>query len=455
MYMNCLNCTYQGEDHKLYKNKNLRNLVVPKESGKECQDYSLVWQNKEKNITIAIVSDGHGGDSYFRSAIGSRLASEITLEKVLEFLSCMDRNMFIGMPFKACGTQETIAEDCELNKVMRKLFESIYASWRLKIAEDGKRELTDWEKDNVEQKYIDLLQDEDRIVKAYGCTLLAYVCTNDFWFSFHIGDGKIVMLDSEYKFSQPVPWDKKCFSNVTTSLCDPNPTNLFRFCIQGDGKFPVAMFLGSDGIDDTYKDGDKLYSFYGNFVKELGLNGHNALNEMLKAELPQTSKKGSHDDVSVAMVYDDDRIKDGVIPINEYQKSILKNDIINFQEEINNKRNIISEGRKIEETYSKPLSEKQNEINTLLDLIDRKRNEFQEIKGKYETGIRDLEDKLANKRKEYFEIEQKQKSTNTNKTMVEARMAEKEVARIEQNVERLQHRLKELEAFSFGNINLN
>ena len=416
MYMNCLNCTYQGEDHKLYKNKNLRNLVVPKESGKECQDYSLVWQNKEKNITIAIVSDGHGGDSYFRSAIGSRLASEITLEKVLEFLSCMDRNMFIGMPFKACGTQETIAEDCE---------------------------------------YIDLLQDEDRIVKAYGCTLLAYVCTNDFWFSFHIGDGKIVMLDSEYKFSQPVPWDKKCFSNVTTSLCDPNPTNLFRFCIQGDGKFPVAMFLGSDGIDDTYKDGDKLYSFYGNFVKELGLNGHNALNEMLKAELPQTSKKGSHDDVSVAMVYDDDRIKDGVIPINEYQKSILKNDIINFQEEINNKRNIISEGRKIEETYSKPLSEKQNEINTLLDLIDRKRNEFQEIKGKYETGIRDLEDKLANKRKEYFEIEQKQKSTNTNKTMVEARMAEKEVARIEQNVERLQHRLKELEAFSFGNINLN
>lgn len=437
--MKCLNCTCQGESHKSI--------------GKECQDYSLVWQNEGKDITIAIVSDGHGGDCYFRSAVGSKFASEITLEKVLEFLTCIDRNLFIGMPFKAFGTQETIEEDCELNKVMRKLFESIYASWRLKIAEDGKRELTDWEKDNVEQKYIDLLQDEDRIAKAYGCTLLAYVCTNDFWFSFHIGDGKIVMLDSEYKFSQPVPWDKRCFSNVTTSLCDPNPTNLFRFCIQGDGKFPVAMFLGSDGIDDTYKDGDKLYSFYGNIAKEFALKGYEVVCEMLNDELPLTSKNGSKDDVSVAVAYDESRINDSILPIIDFQKNMYNNDIIYLQQQIERKENIISKAGEIEDTYLKPLYVIQNEINDLLDKIENKRMEFQNVKNEFDSELKRLENECAEKHKKYEEVEKKCKDANVDKIIAEARMAKKEVARAEQRIERLQNRLYNLEAFTFDNKN--
>jgi len=52
--MKCFNHSCQGESHKA--------------SDKECQDYSLTWQNEDKSITIAVVCDGHGGDSYFRSA---------------------------------------------------------------------------------------------------------------------------------------------------------------------------------------------------------------------------------------------------------------------------------------------------------------------------------------------------------------------------------------------------
>ena len=38
---------------------------------KECQDASSSYQ--DENCAIAIVCDGHGGDDYVRSAIGSKI----------------------------------------------------------------------------------------------------------------------------------------------------------------------------------------------------------------------------------------------------------------------------------------------------------------------------------------------------------------------------------------------
>ena len=53
---------------------------------KPCQDYSIAWQSKDSGSVVLIVCDGHGSDTYVRSDIGSRLAAQITLEAVKEFV---------------------------------------------------------------------------------------------------------------------------------------------------------------------------------------------------------------------------------------------------------------------------------------------------------------------------------------------------------------------------------
>lgn len=374
--MKCFNHSCQGESHKA--------------SDKECQDYSLTWQNEDNSITIAVVCDGHGGDSYFRSATGAKLAATITVEQLRQFLTDVDTSRFAELPFTATGTQETLESESELDDVMRRLFRSIYSRWRNAITEDGNRELTEWEREHVEQKYIDLLKDADRIVKAYGCTLMAYVCTIDYWLAFHLGDGKLVMLNDQFEFSQPVPWDEKCFLNKTTSLCGKEPVKDFRFCIQGDGSFPIAVFLGSDGLDDTYGDGDKLNSFYGSIVKELASKGQEDVVNMLKEDLPKISKMGSQDDMSVAVVYDETKIAEAAFSINEYQKSLVKKEIIELQEKTEKKKVLIQRTRELE--------------------------------------------------------------SSVEKMKAEARMAEKEMAREQAQIERLQERLDKLESFTLHNI---
>ena len=376
--MKCFNHSCQGESHKA--------------SDKECQDYSLTWQNEDKSITIAVVCDGHGGDGYFRSATGARFAANITVEQLHQFLADVDTSLFAGQPFTAIGTKETRESESELDDVMRRLFESIYARWRIAITEDGHRALTEWEREHVEQKYIDLLEDEDRIVKAYGCTLMVYVCTKDYWFAFQLGDGKLVMLNEQSEFSQPVPWDERCFLNKTTSLCGREPVKDFRFCIQGDGSFPIAVFLGSDGLDDSYGDGDKLNSFYGSLVKELASKGQDEVENMLKEDLPKISKEGSKDDMSVAVVYDETKIAEAAISINEYQIRVLNDEIREIQKDILEKKSLIGKVRELESSIEK--------------------------------------------------------------MQAEARMAEKEIKRKEQQIEKLQERLHKLESFTLYNLPL-
>ncbi len=53
--------------------------------GTVCQDYSLSYNSPDGNVQVAIVCDGHGGDTYVRSDVGSRLAAEIALANIQGF----------------------------------------------------------------------------------------------------------------------------------------------------------------------------------------------------------------------------------------------------------------------------------------------------------------------------------------------------------------------------------
>jgi hypothetical protein len=307
-----------------------------KATNKVCQDYSLTFN--EDDLTIAIVCDGHGGERYFRSDIGAKYAAEVSLESVSLFVDQIDEKLLANRPYTAVGPASEIEDAEQLSDAdiaFRRLFSSIIYKWNEKIEEHAKANaLTDWEEANVPQKYLDEFAAASSFEKFYGCTLMAYVQTSKYWFAFHLGDGKCISFQDNPIWMEPIPWDDRCFLNKTTSLCDTSAIDEFRYCYQGDGSFPVAVFLGSDGMDDSFGEDENLVNFYIQIMKMLVNEGKEVTAQSIETELPQLSAIGSKDDMSVAYVYDEELLKTHIIDLIQYQIKKAEDGIRQMEERI-------------------------------------------------------------------------------------------------------------------------
>lgn len=232
------------------------------DTGKECQDYSATWQNRSGSIKIAAVSDGHGGEAYYNSALGARLACKITIE-VLKAFAAAVRN----------------SSETDMRDAVKTICGSIVARWN---------------------ETVELLRGRDPVM-SFGCTLIAYVQTPEYWVGLQIGDGKFVIRDNEGVWKQPVPWDDRCILNFTTSLCDESAVDEFRYAL--GTSTPRAVFLSSDGIDSTFEDGELLYNFYSQIITAVSKDGAEAMQSQLPEALSHFSKVGSRDDMSLAMIF--------------------------------------------------------------------------------------------------------------------------------------------------------
>lgn len=194
-------------------------------------------------------------------------------------------------------------------------------------------------------------------ISAYGATLMVGVMAEDYYFAFHIGDGKAVFLYEDGKIEQSIPWDEACYINVTTSLSDINAVDNFRYCYgykTDDERFVevgvekntkitkkqcesdnllsneiqskeaiedtleyksrkktecikarvMAIFMGSDGVDDTYRVGDNeesLMNLYRDFYLALMRKGHmDEAKKLIEQSADKFAESGSQDDVSMA-----------------------------------------------------------------------------------------------------------------------------------------------------------
>lgn len=306
--------TCQGESHKT--------------TNKPCQDFSQA-ESKDA-FAVAIVSDGHGGVHYFRSDKGSELAVRCAKKAIAKFVKeTSNTQLFKGKALTQIGVNPDKSDD-KAYASLSWLVSSIIRQWNSEILKDAQtHRITEWEQQHVEQKYLDeftnsLSSDDGKLEKIYGCTLMAFVMTNDYWFAFQIGDGKMVFFnhgDHGMEDNQYIPWDDKCFLNKTTSICDSDAASEFRFAYCGDGSFPEAVFLGSDGIDDTYGDGEKLTDFYIRLYKEIATSSRTQVENTLKLDLPVISKLGSQDDMSVACIYfnNKERVKQNALLMSQLQ----------------------------------------------------------------------------------------------------------------------------------------
>lgn len=367
-------------------------------TGKPCQDYSLTWESDDGQQHVLIVCDGHGGSTYVRSDVGSKIAAEVALEEIRHFISEQSPELLVGQ------VKAVTARDVDPDK--RKNF----------TPSKPKAQMTELEAMNWKQKWLFVQQVEGfekqdetimgllekiyhrwdesitrhaqnvpltpeeclalgnkRIEKAYGSTLMAYIKTPDYWLAFQLGDGRLLMCDSQLNWWQPVPWDCNCFQNFTTSLCNSHPVPSFRYAVNGTGEFPTAVICCSDGLEDSYGDyevaPERLHHFLTGLLLQMDKNGMETTLANLDDFLPKLSAAGSKDDISIAGAVNLQVIKAGA----EQFLSRMRRDELNRQHSERVKR--IDETEKIVRQLENQREQQQKEI-------DKKKEQLAQLKDK-------------------------------------------------------------------------
>lgn len=252
-------------------------------SDKVCQDSSGHYS--DDLMAVVVVADGHGSDNYPRTDRGSSFAVEATIAAIREFVKTVEESAI------------DISVDSE--SYLEQLAKNILANWYAAVDADlEKYPFSEEELSKVSDKYKKRYMSGQRQEKAYGTTLIAACQTENYWFGLQIGDGKCVCISQNGSMCEPIPWDEDCQANITTSICDSEAIDEFRYFFTKE--CPVATLMGTDGIDDSYANSEEMYVLYRSILAIFAEHGRETGETEIQAFLPGLSRKGSGDDVSIA-----------------------------------------------------------------------------------------------------------------------------------------------------------
>ena len=334
--------------------------------GAPCEDYSMSYQND--HVSIAVISDGHGDKNCFRSAKGAQIACEVAVERIKSTFTCNE----------SVDILKTSPE-----RVISEIEKSIICFWNDNVEKDIiDNPISDDELRGLDKNVIDAIRNTERSHKVYGCTLIVAVFFNDFWFSIHIGDGKCVAIQKNGLYKQPIPWDNEnCVGNRSTSICASRAYDSFRFTYGEE--IPVAVFVASDGVDESFDENglNKFYYTLAYWVRTLSAEEcKNKLDEMLS----QISQVGSGDDVSVSCIID--CVNDIKKPFATSQQVAEKmEELYSTLLDIEGRCSDLVE-RKIE--VEKKVNEIQREINDLEERIKHKKEQLKERTAEQESILK-------------------------------------------------------------------
>lgn len=252
-----------------------------------CQDSSLC-EDHEK-YSFAAAADGHGSLCYLRTERGSKFAVECAAECVREFLEGIE------------DADEVLKDQRQREQLFNQLWRSIIARWHDMTEKDHQNEpFTDEELDRIPEKFAHYRKryQEGEYISAYGTTLVFAVVTENYAFGAQIGDGRCVVIDGDSNVFAPIPEDPRCYENVTTSMCQDDAALSARFFYLPKGFMPAAVFLCTDGVENSYWNEEQLFGFFRGLALTMVENGMEEGVRQLSEFLPAMTRKGSGDDVS-------------------------------------------------------------------------------------------------------------------------------------------------------------
>jgi len=292
-----------------------------------CQDFSASFS--DDRIAIAAVADGHGADLHFRSATGSQVAVETAVELLKnlsqqdDFLNLLSAASLTHSPaqnrdeicqkntmksefltLKRGPSSLKLGENLsEIEQKINELLTNLIALWRERVTLHAQSHATtEWERENVSYGSRWYIERSKLYEIAYGTTLLASLVTPVGWLAFQIGDGKMILFRNDEQWEDAIDDDSECIGHLTTSLCQPNAINSFRYSFEGNAQ-PQALLLCTDGLSNAFQSTEKLANFYTNLVADFHDHETDELLATLNTSFPRLSKVTVGDDISLAAIY--------------------------------------------------------------------------------------------------------------------------------------------------------
>lgn len=253
------------------------------------QDSVEVYCKDEYPVAIA-VADGHGGNKYFRSATGSRIAvfsttmalrvfyreyGWITDPRLLEKMA----EMFLGDRIVE-SWREHVQQHMDWNPLLEEELKKLEAS-------DGKSAV-----DAVKGDYY----------SAFGSTVQAVLITPSCVLYVALGDGDIVCMGTNGRAYRPLPGDHGPDSTETESLINTNPSRRFKIRAEASSRAQMIM-LATDGYSNSYptEDFTKIVNDYRKMIDSAGDDWAKTMSEKLPEILEYTTSRGSGDDITTAI----------------------------------------------------------------------------------------------------------------------------------------------------------
>lgn len=336
-----------------------------------CEDYSAHYSDEK--ISVIVISDGHGDKNCFRSAKGAKYACEIAINACRQFESFTDHI-------------DDIAH-CDFESLVTSMESDIADNWKEMVLSDAQdHPFTDEELSSASEQAQAVYRSGQRLEKAYGCTLIFAMSTRVFWLAIQIGDGKCVAAYPDGVFLEPIPPDENCLGNRSTSLCNSNAKESFRHHFSNIK--PVAAFVSSDGVEESF-DQAGLYNCFYSMAYWLKEEGYDATISKLEDLLPKISEGGSGDDVSVAIMTSSETAlsKPRQTLDQIYEKVSACEDVLEQTEtRLSNEKDRLSEKDKEIAAIEKEISE----LRERLEEKEKKHKEFSEEKSHLESTVEEL-----------------------------------------------------------------
>ncbi len=232
-------------------------------------------------VSVVAVADGHGGDRYVRSDVGSRLA--------------------VGV---ACAVVRQVVEAGELARPPRQLerlahqdlIPRIVAEWRRECADH----LAETPFSDEEQTRAGTPLEHEPLV-AYGSTLLVAILSTTSCLLLQLGDGDCVVADRDGDATSPMPHDDRLIGGETTSLCLESAERDFRVAAI-EGTMTRLVMLATDGYGVAFEDPRWRQRVASDLLRELDSGGTEHVAQGLPRWLAQSARVGG-DDATVALAF--------------------------------------------------------------------------------------------------------------------------------------------------------
>ncbi|WP_347990345.1 PP2C family serine/threonine-protein phosphatase [Methylomonas sp. AM2-LC] len=241
------------------------------------QDAVAYYQPVEGELPLIVaVADGHGNALCTHSHLGAKFAVQVAIESVKTVL--IDSHDL------------SLSQTLTLTEALPK---TISRSWYNKV--------DCYINDNPEAA----LNNSEYL--PFGTTLLVVCILKDCILYWQIGDGDIAIINEDNSIISPIPYDERLLGNDTTSLCNNNAWEDFRYAfLPLINTVPKAIFLVSDGYKNSFKYSEGFHQALSDINDFIHTESAVWVKQELAGWLDEASQLGSGDDITLAIIYSSD-----------------------------------------------------------------------------------------------------------------------------------------------------